>query len=75
MPCKWCGGSRHPEDNCPTRNLVMYLQDLPPERWDARLPDMVVVMSENELLGKTEKELHDESLALTHLRKKVKSDV
>lgn len=66
MACKWCGGSGHPETNCPTRNLVRLLTDEPLEE-NAKLPDAVSIMDAEELLGKTEKELHDEVKALRHV--------
>lgn len=49
MTCKWCGGSGHPEDDCPTRNLVKFLQDEPLDP-GATLPDRVVAMGEDQLI-------------------------
>lgn len=63
MPCKWCGGSGHPEDNCPTRNLVRFLLDEELEE-DAKLPDAVSSMDAEELFSKSEQELHDEAKAI-----------
>lgn len=63
MPCKWCGGSGHPEDNCPTRNLVRYLLDEELEP-NAKLPDAVSAMDAEELLSKSEEELHQEAKAV-----------
>lgn len=54
MTCEWCGSSRHPSSNCPTRNLVLFLQDKPPESWDAKLPDQVIVLSEKDFLNEVE---------------------
>jgi len=50
MTCEWCGSGRHPSTNCPTRNLVKYLLDEPPSDWDQKLPDMVVVTGEKQLI-------------------------
>jgi hypothetical protein len=54
--CEWCGSSKHKSDNCPTRNLVRYLNDetLSPED---RLPDVTVTTNEDNL-DKTIEEAH-----------------
>ena len=44
----------HDEDNCPTRNLVLLLNGEPPERWDAKLPNMVVIMGDKSFIEKIE---------------------
>ena len=39
--CEWCGSSRHPSDNCPTRELVRALTG---DVYDSdNLPDVVLV--------------------------------
>ena len=65
--CEWCGSGRHPSNNCPTRNLVDSLlgYEVSP---DADMPDFVSVMDADELLSKTEQELHDEVKALHHIK-------
>ena len=58
MDCKWCGSGRHDSDNCPTFNLSQALRGQPHD--PEKLPDYVSMMPLNDLLEKTEEELHDE---------------
>jgi hypothetical protein len=67
--CEWCGSSKHKSDVCPTRNLIRYLNDEPLPS-NAQLPDLVTVMSENEVINKTEEEWKQELNALHHIRKR-----
>lgn len=68
-PCEWCGSDRHSSDNCPTRNLVRFLNDEQlPE--NGKFPDFASVMTEQELFSKTEEELHDEVKSLTKTKVK-----
>lgn len=54
MSCKWYGSDRHSSDNCPTKNLVKFLNDEPPTDWFQKLPDQVIVMDFEELLDEAE---------------------
>ena len=58
MSCEWCGSGRHSSKNCHTRELTRALTG---QNYDAeKLPDYVSTMPLDDLLEKTEQELHDE---------------
>lgn len=67
MTCKYCGSDQHRSEDCPALHLTRFLLDQPYEK--EHLPDFVGVMTEEELLSKTEEELHDEVKQINKLRK------
>lgn len=68
MSCKWCGSSRHMDDNCPTLHLVQRLTGKP-VTGNGKMPDVVGVMTEEEFFSKSETELHDEVVNIKKIRR------
>lgn len=62
MTCKHCGSDRHPSEECPALHLTRLLLGQPYE--EKHLPDYASVMEFDDLLEKTEDELHDETVNL-----------
>jgi len=69
MTCKNCGSDRHPSEECPALHLTRYLLDQDYE--EEHLPKYVSIMDFDELIAKTEDELHDEVVQLHKIATKM----
>jgi len=71
MTCTHCGSSSHISDKCPTLNLVNYLFDR--DYKAEELPDIVTIIEFDDLIAKTEDELHAEVVNIQKLNRKTET--